>query len=144
MTREDPARPVAAAGGIVLRGDAVLLIRRGVEPYAGRWSLPGGAVELGEEVHEALVREVAEETGLRVEPVALVGVYDRIVREGERIRYHYVLVDYLCRYVSGEPRAGTDAEEARWVALTDLDAYDLTSVTRQAIEGAVALRGDRA
>jgi ADP-ribose pyrophosphatase YjhB (NUDIX family) len=125
---------------VVLRGDEVLLILRAAEPWAGLWSVPGGAVELGEPMEEALIREVEEETSLRVEPLALVGVFDRIVKEEGEVRWHYVLVDYLCRPLSGSPRAGTDASEARWVSLDRLDRYDLTEPTRTAIARAVRLR----
>lgn len=140
MSRGARRRPVPAVGAVILRQDEVLLIRRAAEPWAGRWSVPGGAVELGERLEDALVREAREETGLEVEPLAIVGVFDRIVEEAGEVRWHYVLVDYLCRPLSGSPRAGTDASEARWVPLTDLDRYALTEPTRRAIARATELR----
>lgn len=103
----------------------VLLVRRGKEPLRGRWVVPGGAVELGETLEAAIVREVQEETGLTVAPREIVTVFDRIDREGDRVRYHYVIVDYLCDYVSGSPRAASDAEEVALVSLADLPGYDL-------------------
>jgi 8-oxo-dGTP diphosphatase len=112
-------------GGVVLIDGRVLLIRRGKEPLRGRWVIPGGTVELGETLQDALVREVLEETAVTVRPREVVLVFDRIHREGDTIAYHYVIVDYLCDYVSGEPRAGSDAEEVALVARADLDRYDL-------------------
>jgi ADP-ribose pyrophosphatase YjhB (NUDIX family) len=118
-------------GAVVIHEDRVLLIRRGKEPMRGRWLIPGGTVELGETLQEALVREVAEETGLRVEPRDVVLVFDRIHRDEGRVSYHYVIVDYACDYVSGTLRAGSDAQDAAFVAEGDLAAYD---VPEQALE----------
>lgn len=140
MTREFPERPVPAVAGIVLRGEEVLVVLRKADPYAGRWSLPGGALEVGETLHQAVIREVAEETGLKVEPVRLVGVYEHIVEEGGRIRYHFTLIDFLCRLVGGRLHPGSDAGEARWVSLGDLEGVDLTPLARKAIEAAGKLR----
>ena len=96
-------------GGVLIHEGKVLLIRRGKEPLRGRWVVPGGTVELGETLEEALVREMREETGLTIEPVELVTVFDRIQRESGKVVYHYVIADYLCRYLGGEARAGSDA-----------------------------------
>ena len=93
-------------GGVVVHEGRVLLIRRGKQPLYGRWVVPGGTVELGEPLAEALVREMREETGLEVEPIELLTVFDRIERDGERVLYHYVIVDYLCRWRSGEAEGG--------------------------------------
>ena len=101
-----PAAPVVGVGGVVVRDGRVLLIRRGKAPLYGRWVVPGGTVELGETLEEALVREMEEETSLRVEPIEVLTVFDRIERDGERVVYHYVIVDYLCRWLSGEAKAG--------------------------------------
>jgi ADP-ribose pyrophosphatase YjhB (NUDIX family) len=103
----------------------VLLIRRGKEPLRGRWVVPGGTVELGETLETALVREVEEETGLIVAPREVVTVFDRIERDGGRVVYHYVIVDYRCDYVSGTPRAASDAADVALVAQADLPRYDL-------------------
>ena len=103
----------------------ILLIRRGQEPLRGRWVVPGGTVELGETLEAALVREVEEETGLIVTPREVVTVFDRIERDGGRVVYHYVIVDYRCDYVSGTPRAASDAEDVALVAQADLPRYDL-------------------
>jgi mutator protein MutT len=110
---------------VVLIDGRVVLIRRGKEPLRGRWVIPGGTVELGETLQEAVVREMQEETGLLVRPREVVLVFDRIQREGPSVEYHYVIIDYACEYVSGELKAGSDADEVALVAPEDLDRYDL-------------------
>ncbi len=143
MTREFPERPVAAVGAVIHRNGEVLLVKRGVEPSIGRWSIPGGAIELGETPKEALVREVREETGLEVEPEFLVDVYNTVIEASGGIRYHYIIIDYLCRHVSGSLRAGSDVEEARWVALSSLDEFETTSTAPLAIRKAFSMRRTR-
>jgi ADP-ribose pyrophosphatase YjhB (NUDIX family) len=103
----------------------VLLVRRGHEPAKGNWSLPGGALELGESLTDGVVREVREETGLTVKPVELVELLDRIHREGERVRYHYVIADYLCRVVEGEMLAASDADAVRWVERAEWNSHSV-------------------
>jgi 8-oxo-dGTP diphosphatase len=120
-----PERPSVGVGALVVHEGRVLLIRRGKEPLRGRWVVPGGTVELGETLEQAVVREVLEETGVEVEPREVVSVFDRIEREGDAVRYHYVIVDYACDYVSGVPRAASDAEDVALVAPGELAAYDL-------------------
>ena len=112
-------------GGVVLIDGRVVLIRRGKEPLRGRWVIPGGTVELGETLQEALVREMQEETGIVVRPREVVLVFDRIQREGPSVEYHYVIIDYVCDYVSGDLRAGSDADEVALVAPEELGRYDL-------------------
>jgi ADP-ribose pyrophosphatase YjhB (NUDIX family) len=112
-------------GGVLVHDGKVLLIRRGKEPLRGRWVVPGGTVELGETLEDALVREMLEETGLSVSPVELLTVFDRIQEEAGRVAYHYVIVDYLCRLEGGEARAGSDAEAVAWAGRSELPAYDL-------------------
>jgi mutator protein MutT len=118
-------RPAVGVGAVLIHEGRVLLIRRGKEPLRGRWVVPGGTVEVGETLQEALVREVREETGLVVKPLDVVTVFDRIEREGAAVHYHYVIIDYLCEYVSGTPRAASDAEAVALVAPEELPAYSL-------------------
>lgn len=110
---------------MVIHEGRVLLIRRGTEPLRGRWVIPGGTVELGETLQAAVVREVEEETGVTVIPGEVVTVFDRIEKDGDAVQYHYVIVDYLCAYVSGTPRAASDAQDVALVAREDLPRYDL-------------------
>jgi mutator protein MutT len=140
MDRRYPPRPVVGVGAVIVTGDGeVVLVRRAREPLAGAWSLPGGAVETGETLAAALVREVREETALEIEVGPLVEVLDRIFAdETGRIRHHYVLIDYLCRVRGGELRAGSDASAAARVKPADLDGYALAPETRAVIERALA------
>lgn len=115
MQREYPSAPLVGVGAVVVHEGRIALIQRGTEPAKGRWSIPGGLIEVGEMLSEAVVREVQEETGLVVEPVELIELLDRIYRDGERVRYHYVIADYLCRVVGGTLQAGSDAAAVRWV-----------------------------
>lgn len=144
--REYPKAPIAGVAGVVVHGTDVLLIRRGREPLSGAWSLPGGALELGETTAEGVVREVFEETGVRVRPVAIITTLDRIVRdEQQRVRFHYVLVEWLC-IVEGDAAplcCGDDAMEARWVPRDEIisEAYELGETTLGVIERALRLAG---
>jgi ADP-ribose pyrophosphatase YjhB (NUDIX family) len=123
MRREFPETPLVGVGAVVVEEDRVLLVRRGTEPLKGHWSLPGGLVELGEALLAGVVREVREETGLMVEPVELIELLDRIHREGERVRYHYVIADYLCRVVGGQLQAASDADAVRWVERAEWNSH---------------------
>jgi 8-oxo-dGTP diphosphatase len=139
VTREYPDTPLVGVGAVVLDGERVLLIRRGQEPMKGQWSIPGGALEVGETLLEGVRREVREETGLDVEPMELVEVLDRIARDAEgRVQYHYVLVDYLCRVTGGSLCCATDATEARWASREELEG--VAAFTVAVIEKAMALR----
>jgi ADP-ribose pyrophosphatase YjhB (NUDIX family) len=135
-------------GAVVVDEGRVLLVRRGTEPMKGHWTLPGGLVELGEPLEAAVVREVREETGLAVEPLGLIELLDRIHREGERVRFHYVIADYLCRVAGGELRAASDADEVRWVERAEWNSHSalkIDPVTARVIEAgwqrALALKG---
>src|SRR4051812_10182704 len=115
VEREFPLSPLVGVGGVVVHENRVLLVERGHEPMKGRWSIPGGLIDVGESLREAVIREVKEETGLDVEPVELIELLDRIHREDSRVRYHYVIADYLCRVTGGTLGAGSDAAAVRWV-----------------------------
>ena len=116
MAREYPDQPVAGVGGVVVRGHHVLLVKRAYPPRAGEWSLPGGRLELGESLADGVRREVREETGIEVEVGPLVEVFDRVHRDADgRVRYHFVIVDFLCWPIGGVLTAGDDAADARWV-----------------------------
>lgn len=143
MGRRYPDRPVVGVSGVVLCGGQVLLVRRGRPPSQGLWSLPGGAVEVGESLAAACAREIAEETGVAAEVGPLVEVFERLLRDGQgRVEYHYVLLDYLCRAAPGQtPTPGDDADRAAWVALTDLDGRGLTPDTARVILKAAAMAG---
>jgi ADP-ribose pyrophosphatase YjhB (NUDIX family) len=128
-------------GAILLDRDRVLLVERGREPLKGWWSLPGGVVEPGESLADAVRREVREETGLDVVPQGIVEVFERIIRDDcGRPEYHYVLVDYLCRVNSGELAAGDDVSRAAWVRRRDLSEFQITEGTVPVIEKAFRFR----
>jgi len=138
--REYPSRPLIGIGIIVLKPEAVLLVRRGRAPAAGEWSLPGGAQELGETAEEAARRELAEETGLEVGPLSLVGYFDSIHRGADgRIRFHYTILDFGAWYTGGEPGAGSDVLELAWAAEGDLGQYSLRPQAMAMIARARAL-----
>ncbi|MCI4464207.1 MAG: NUDIX hydrolase [Thermoproteus sp.] len=138
MPREYPEYPLVGVGAVVLREGSVLLVRRGAPPGRGKWSVPGGLVELGETPEEAVGRELLEETGLRGAVRGLFGVYQYVERDGHgRVRYHFILLDYLIDPEGGTPRPGTDAEDARFFDLADALKLDLTETTRELLKDLV-------
>ncbi len=146
MSREYPDHPRVGVGAIVLHESRVLLVKRGQAPALGKWSLPGGLVDLGETTREAVVREVAEECGVRITVVDVAGVVERVVRdEAGRIRYHYVLVDYLAFPEGTRVAPGSDAADVRWVEVDRLGELDTTEGLLDMVRRAQALKeGDRA
>ena len=137
LEREFPATPLVGVGAIIVQDARVLLVRRGTEPLKGHWTLPGGMLEVGEALTAGVVREVREETGLDVEPIELIELLDRIHREGGRVRYHYVIADYLCRVTGGELRAASDAAAVRWVERSEWNSHSalvLDPITVRVIE----------
>lgn len=144
MEREYPKQPIFGIGAVAVREGKVLLVRRANPPMQGRWTLPGGVLELGEPLADSVAREVREETGLAVEVLDLVEVVERIDHEDARIRFHYIIADYLCRVVGGELHASSDASAAVWAVPADFDALNLDPLTRQVSEKGLrlaALRG---
>jgi len=130
MNREFPETPLVGVGAIVIEDARVLLVKRAHPPLQAQWSIPGGVLEVGELIREAAIREAGEETGLIVDPVELLGVYDRILRNPERrVQYHYVLIDFLCRKVGGELSAASDAAEVCWFTREELPALHLAEDT---------------
>jgi len=126
MGREYPDNPLVGVGAVIIQERHVLLIRRGTPPLLDEWSLPGGVLECGETLRQAVIREAREETGLVVETGKMLGVYERVIRGDEgRVRYHYVLIDFLCRPVGGDLKAGSDAAEVRWFTREELPALNL-------------------
>ena len=138
MKREYPKQPIVGVGGVVILGSRVLLIRRGREPLKGEWSIPGGMLELGESLKDGVRREVLEETGLKVRPLEVLTVFDRIQQNGERVQYHYVIIDYVCRRTGGRLKAGSDVLDARWVDREELPGYGITPKAAAVIADAFA------
>jgi len=137
LQREYPLSPLVGVGAVIAHERRILLVQRGTEPMRGRWSIPGGLIEVGEMLSQAVVREVREETGLEVEPVELIELLDRIHREGDRVRYHYVIADYLCRVVGGTLQAASDADAVRWVERAEWNSHSallLDPITVRVIE----------
>lgn len=131
MSREYPTQPIAAVAATIIHDGKVLLVVRGKPPNMGKWGIPGGVVELGETTEKAVTREVLEETNIVVKPKRLITILDSIGRDKEgRVRVHYILLEYLCEFISGEVKAASDAPEAKWVHLTDLNTLDMMEITR--------------
>jgi 8-oxo-dGTP diphosphatase len=134
-TRRYPFRPVLGVGALILDAGRVLLVERGKPPLVGYWSFPGGVVETGERLEDALVREVWEETGLNITAESIAAVFERIIPDQSGgCEYHYVLVDFYCTVRGGELRAGDDSNKTQWFDIDKLDAVTLTEGTRQVIK----------
>lgn len=141
MNRRYPSRPLVGVGAIIFRENRVLLVRRGREPAYGKWSFPGGLVELGESLEEAVWREVREEVGLEVGVGELVVVLDRVIRDEDGcIEYHYVLLDFLCTSDVGDPKPASDVLDCTFVSPHELGAYTMTEGTVEVIERARVLK----
>jgi len=139
-SRQYPERPIVGVGAVIVDDGKVVLIKRKYEPLKGHWSLPGGMVEVGEALDTALTREMQEETGLIVDVGPVIEVFDRIMRdEQRRVRYHFVLIDYLCWPSSGTLRAGSDVDEAIWVDPAALEQYSLTDKATSVIQRGLTL-----
>ena len=142
MKREFPEGPLVGIGAIIIEEGRVVLVKRAHPPLQAEWSIPGGMLEVGELVREAAIREAREETGLTIEPGELLGVYDRVLRNPEqRVQYHYVLIDFLCRRVAGDLAAASDAAEVRWFTRDELPALRLAEDTLDVIRKGFAKLG---
>lgn len=138
--RRYPPCPLLGVGAVIFDGDRVLLIERGQEPLKGWWTLPGGLVETGERLDQALRREVLEETGLMVEPLTVAAIFERIMPDAEgRTEFHYVIIDYLCRPAGGSLAWGSDVTDARWVAPGEIPRMKIAPGTPPVIEKALAI-----
>lgn len=141
--RKYPDRPYVGVGAVIVDTGKVLLVKRRFEPLAGEWSLPGGAVELGETLEESIAREMLEETGLEIEVGPVIEVFDRITRDDQgNVRYHFVLVDYLCWPIGGTLAPASDVADAIFVDPSDLAGFELTEKARAVIARALELDRD--
>jgi 8-oxo-dGTP diphosphatase len=149
-SREYPERPIVGVGGVVIEQGRALLIRRGSEPLLGEWSIPGGALELGETLEQGVVRELLEETGLKVRVIELIEVFDRIYVQSaagndktKNPRFHYVIVDYLCERLAGQAVAGSDVTDVAFASEDELAKYNLTETATQILKKAFAMERRR-
>ncbi|MBZ5567365.1 MAG: NUDIX hydrolase [Acidobacteriia bacterium] len=134
MKRDYPDRPLVGVGAVIVRDHRVVVVQRSAEPLKGHWSIPGGALEVGETLRQGAAREALEETGLQIEAFDVLDVFDSIYRDHEgRARYHYVLIDFFCRAVSGELRAGGDAAQARWITREEVANFAITETAQKVI-----------
>jgi len=151
MAREYPERPVVGIGGVVIEDGRALLIKRGAEPLRGQWSIPGGTLEIGESLQQGVARELLEETNLEVRVLEVIEVFDRIfpadpsglVNAARGPRFHYVIVDYLCERLSGEPRAGSDVTDVVYAREDELEQFNLTETATRVLRKAFAMDRDR-
>jgi 8-oxo-dGTP diphosphatase len=152
LSREYPDRPVVGVGGVIIDRGRTVLIRRGTEPLLGEWSIPGGTLEIGETLEEGVVRELLEETGLEIRVLELIELFDRIypengsgsARDKRKPRFHYVIADYLCEIVGGEPRAGSDVTDLAFAREDELGKFHLTQTATRVLKKAFAMFRARA
>jgi 8-oxo-dGTP diphosphatase len=150
-SREYPERPVIGVGGVIIDRDLTVLIRRGSEPLLGQWSIPGGTLEIGETLEEGVARELLEETGIVVRVLELIEVFDRIYLENgsdtaadkKKPRFHYVIADYLCECIGGEPRAGSDVTDLAFAREEELEKFQLTETATRILKKAFAMHRSR-
>ena len=144
MKRDYPEHPIIGVGAVIVEGGRVLLVRRDTEPLRGEWSVPGGMLELGEKLRDGVRREALEETGVKVEPGEVLDVFESIFTDGlGKTQYHYVLIDYLCRLISGEAQAGSDVSDVRWVSLEALSVLGLRESIEQVVRKGLERAGKK-
>jgi 8-oxo-dGTP diphosphatase len=146
MKRDYPEQPIIGVGAVIVDGSRVLLVRRASEPLKGEWSVPGGMLELGEKLRDGVCRETLEETGLQVEAGEVLDVFDSIFTDEDgRTQYHYVLIDFLCRPISGVATAASDVSAVRWVTEADFAAMNLRPSIEQVLrKGLLLANSERA
>jgi ADP-ribose pyrophosphatase YjhB (NUDIX family) len=138
MKRDYPDCPLVGVGAVIVHDNRAVIVQRSTEPLKGQWSIPGGALELGETLRHCAAREALEETGLEVEAVDVLDVFDSIYPDSDgRARYHYVLIDFFCRIIGGELRAGGDAAQARWITLEELADFLIAETAQKVIRKAL-------
>jgi 8-oxo-dGTP diphosphatase len=144
VRREYPERPLVGVGGVVIRDERALLIRRGSAPLEGEWSIPGGMLEIGETILEGVRRELLEETAIEVKVLDLIEVFERLTRDDTgKLKYHFVILDYLCEAVNGEARAGSDVTDVAWARESELNEYSLTPTATRVIQKAFEMARGR-
>jgi 8-oxo-dGTP diphosphatase len=140
VSHEFPECPIVGVGAVVVKDGQALIIKRANEPYKGQWSIPGGRVELGESLVDAVRREMREETGLQVEVGPVIEVFERIQHHDGRVLYHFVIIDYVCSCTGGDLCAGDDAEDAVWVTSEQLEQYEIRPSAKMVIRKGLAMR----
>ena len=139
--RQYPSFPRVGIGALIFKDNRILLIKRGQEPSKGKWTVPGGLVELGERLSETVQREIYEECNIRIRVLDRLGIFEFIETDQQKdVRFHYIVIDYLADYVAGELKAGSDIDEARWVELDKTDELDITDSIKPLIQKAIAIR----
>ena len=142
MAREYPEHPVVGVGAVIVRDGRALIVKRAHEPRKGEWSLPGGLLELGESLVDAVKREIKEETNLDIEVGPVIETFDRVHRDAAgKIRYHFVIVDYVCWPITGDASPGSDAEAVAWVTASDIDSYNVNAHAKGVIEKGLRVLG---
>jgi 8-oxo-dGTP diphosphatase len=144
VRREYPERPIVGVGGVVIHNERALLIRRGSAPLEGEWSIPGGMLEVGETILDGVKRELLEETAIEVKVLDLIEVFERVTRdEAGQLKYHFVILDYLCEAVRGDAQAGSDVTDVTWARESELSGYSLTPTATRVIQKAFEMARGR-
>jgi 8-oxo-dGTP diphosphatase len=138
MRNEFPVQPILGVGAVIVKDGRALIVKRANNPYKGHWSIPGGRVELGETLADAVYREMREETGLEVRIGPVIEIFERVERELDRVRYHFVIVDYVCTCIGGALCAGDDAEEVAWVTAEELPRFGVADSAAAVIRKGLA------